>query len=128
MLASGAALLVAADYVQLLAAQDLPARRHGQALRQDELVLSIVTRRLRMIVVIMSSDRQPLLTPRLLPEWELWACASECIRQHNLDAPIFAAMRADALLEAGDHDGASNWRLIVKRINSLLNPESSTAQ
>ncbi len=55
-----------------------------------------------------------------LPEWELWACAEEMIRQHGLDAPIHAAMRADALLEKGDDDGAAAWRLIVHRINGLL--------
>jgi hypothetical protein len=56
----------------------------------------------------------------VLTEWELWACADEVIRQHGLDAPIFAAMRADKLLEQGEMDGAANWRLIVKRINELL--------
>ncbi|MFC7499038.1 DUF6961 family protein [Enterovirga sp. GCM10030262] len=53
-------------------------------------------------------------------EWELWACADEAIRQHRLDAPIFAAMRADELLEQGDQEGARTWRLIVTRINGLL--------
>jgi hypothetical protein len=56
----------------------------------------------------------------ILTEWELWACADEAIRQHGLDAPIFAAMRADKLLEEGEIDGAANWRLIVTRINQLL--------
>jgi hypothetical protein len=56
----------------------------------------------------------------VLSEWELWACADEAIRQHGLDAPIFAAMRADKLLEEGEIDGAANWRLIVTRINQLL--------
>ena len=59
-------------------------------------------------------------TGKILSEWELWACANEVIRQHALDAPIFAAMRADALLMEGDLDGAANWRLIVRRINELL--------
>jgi hypothetical protein len=58
--------------------------------------------------------------PLLLTEWELWACADEAIRQHGLDAPIFAAMRADKLLEQGEIDGAANWRMIVTRINQLL--------
>jgi hypothetical protein len=58
--------------------------------------------------------------PVVLTEWELWACADEAIRQHGLDAPIFAAMRADKLLEEGEMDGAANWRLIVTRINQLL--------
>ena len=61
------------------------------------------------------------MTERLvLSEWELWACADEAIRQHGLDAPIFAAMRADKLLEDGEIDGAANWRMIVTRINQLL--------
>ena len=59
-----------------------------------------------------------------LTEWELWACANECIRQHGLDAPIYAEMRADELLEQGDLDGAQNWRLIVHRINQpIAQPE-----
>jgi hypothetical protein len=62
----------------------------------------------------------------VLTEWELWACANECIRQHAFDAPIHAAMRADELLESGDRDGARNWRLIVHRINLLLAEQSST--
>jgi hypothetical protein len=61
------------------------------------------------------------VTERLvLTEWELWACADEAIRQHGLDAPVFAAMRADKLLEQGELDGAANWRMIVTRINQLL--------
>ena len=38
----------------------------------------------------------------ILSEWELWACANEMIKQHAFDAPIFAAMRADELLENAD--------------------------
>jgi hypothetical protein len=60
------------------------------------------------------------MSDKILTEWELWACADEVIRQHGLDAPIFAAMRADQLLLEGEQDGAANWRLIVKRINELL--------
>lgn len=56
----------------------------------------------------------------MLTEWELWACANEAIKQHGFDAPIFAAMRADALFEQGDEPGAKTWRQIVKRINQLL--------
>lgn len=59
---------------------------------------------------------------KILTDWELWACAHEYIRQHQLDAPIHAAMRADKLLKKGDLDGARNWRLIVSRINELLTP------
>jgi hypothetical protein len=65
-----------------------------------------------------------LLEPKILPEWELWACAHEMIRQHALDAPIRAAMRADELMEQADLDGARNWRLIVHRIDELLGSEN----
>jgi hypothetical protein len=56
----------------------------------------------------------------MLSDWELWACANEMTRQHDGDAPIHAAMRADALFDDGDFDGAANWRAIVSRINELL--------
>jgi hypothetical protein len=59
-------------------------------------------------------------------EWEIWACANEYIRQHGLDAPILAAMRADELLERSDLEGARTWRLIVHRISELLAEPSGT--
>lgn len=65
------------------------------------------------------STREKLLAPKLLTEWELWACANEMIRQHGFDAPIHAAMRADELI-GSDLDGSRNWRLIVHRIHELL--------
>jgi hypothetical protein len=59
----------------------------------------------------------------ILSEWELWACANEYVRQHGLDAPIFAALRADELMEKGDLDGSKNWQLIIHRIGELLKPQ-----
>lgn len=55
-----------------------------------------------------------------LSEWELWACANQAIEQHGAEAAIFAAMRADELLEQRDEEGARTWRLIVHRISELL--------
>jgi hypothetical protein len=49
------------------------------------------------------------------------------IRQHALDAPIHAAMRADDLMAQADFDGAHNWRLIIHRINQLLEPQGGGA-
>ena len=61
-----------------------------------------------------------------LSEWELWACANEMIRRHGNDAAIHAAIKADQLFEEGDDRGAGVWRLIVHRINGLLErPEKS---
>ena len=54
-----------------------------------------------------------------IPEWELWACANETIRQHGDDAGIFAGQRADELLLKGDIEGASTWQAIIRRIEQL---------
>lgn len=53
---------------------------------------------------------------------ELWACAHELIRQHGEDSGTHAAMRADALLEQCDFDGAAVMQNILRRIEALLTP------
>lgn len=57
-----------------------------------------------------------------ISEWEIWACANELVRQHGRDAPIHAAMRADALFEQGEYEGARTWRMIVNRAHALVAP------
>lgn len=54
-----------------------------------------------------------------IEDWELWACANKLIEQHGEDAAIHAALRADALFDEGELDGAATWRAIVRRINQL---------
>ncbi len=39
------------------------------------------------------------------------------------DAPIHAAMRADAMLEKGDLDGYAVWKQIIKAVGELLSKE-----
>jgi hypothetical protein len=56
----------------------------------------------------------------ILSDWELWACANETVKQHGEGAPIFAATRADKLLEEANLDGAHNWLLIRDRIEQML--------
>lgn len=58
--------------------------------------------------------------PRLLTDWELWACANHYVSTHGEDAPIFAALRVDALLAGDDLDGANNFLAILRRIHTLL--------
>ena len=62
-----------------------------------------------------------MIAPRI-SEWELWACAQHYIQQHQAEAPIMAALRADELLEAGDVEGAHTFVAIVRRIENLLSP------
>ncbi len=49
--------------------------------------------------------------------------APESKTQHGPDAPIHAAMRADAMLEKGDLDGCAVWKRIVKAVEELLSKE-----
>lgn len=56
----------------------------------------------------------------MLSDWELWGCANHYVRKHGLDAPIWAAMRADELQSEGDLEGARTFRAIVRRINELM--------
>ncbi len=41
----------------------------------------------------------------MIPDLDIYRSANLLVKQHGEDAPIEAAMRADAVLEAGDLDG-----------------------
>ena len=51
---------------------------------------------------------------------ELWNEAQEQVRRFGLEAPIFAAMEADRMLEQGDVDGVHTWCMILRRTRLLL--------
>ncbi len=59
----------------------------------------------------------------MIPDLDIYRSAQALIKQHGQDAPIEAAMRADAMLEAGDLDGCAVWRRIVKAVEELLSKE-----
>ncbi len=48
------------------------------------------------------------------------------MKQHGEDAPIPAAMRADALLDKGDLNGCATWKRILRAVEELrrVEPES----
>ena len=50
---------------------------------------------------------------------DIYRAAAVLIKQHGQDAPIHAAMRADAMLEAGDMDGCAVWKRILKAVEEL---------
>ena len=50
---------------------------------------------------------------------DIYRTARLLIEQHGDQAPIHAAMRADAMLEAGDLDGQAVWKRIVRAIKEL---------
>ncbi len=49
--------------------------------------------------------------------------AQALIKQHGADAPIHAAMRADAMLEAGDLDGYAVWKRVLRAVEELRKAE-----
>ena len=56
-------------------------------------------------------------------ELDIYRSAKLLIDQHGEDAPIFAAIQADACLECGDLDGKATWMRVIGAINELLNQQ-----
>ncbi len=48
----------------------------------------------------------------MIGEADIWRSAAQIIKRYGEDAPLEAAMRADAMLEAGDLDGLPVWKRI----------------
>ncbi len=54
-----------------------------------------------------------------IPNLDIYRSANLLVKQHGEDAPIHAAMRADALLEKGDLDGYAVWKRILRAVEEL---------
>ncbi len=63
------------------------------------------------------------ITPSPIPGLDIYRSASVLVKQHGQDAPIEAAMRADAMLDKGDLDGYAAWKRIVKAVEELQRVE-----
>ncbi len=50
---------------------------------------------------------------------DIYRAANILVKQRGADAPIHAAMRADALLEAGDLEGVAVWKRILRTVEEL---------
>ncbi len=59
----------------------------------------------------------------MILDLDIYRSAAVLIKQHGADAPIHAAMRADAMLEAGDLDGVATWRRILRAVEELKETE-----
>ena len=55
----------------------------------------------------------------MIPDLNIYRSARVLVKRHGEDAPIHAAMRADELLEAGDLDGVSVWRRVLRAVEEL---------
>ncbi len=58
-----------------------------------------------------------------LPNRDIYRSANLLVKQHGEDAPVHAAMQADAMLEAGDLDGYAVWRRVLRAVGELQAPE-----
>ncbi len=59
----------------------------------------------------------------MIPDLDIYRSANLLVKQHGQDAPIHAAMRADAMLDKGDLDGYAVWKRIVKAVGELRRAE-----
>ncbi len=50
---------------------------------------------------------------------DIYRVANLLVKRHGQDAPIEAAMRADAMLDKGDLDGYGVWKRILRAVEEL---------
>ncbi len=53
-------------------------------------------------------------------EKDIWHAAKLLVDRYGDEAPVQAAMRADALLAEGDIDGQAIWKRILNAVEELL--------
>ncbi len=51
---------------------------------------------------------------------DVYRTAKLLVDKHGAEAPIHAAMKADAMLDKGDMDGAATWRRVIKAVEEML--------
>ena len=66
-----------------------------------------------------SDDLTAATANSLTSALDIYRTANLLIEQHGDEAPIHAAMRADAMLEAGDLDGQAVWKRIIQAVEEL---------
>ena len=54
---------------------------------------------------------------------DIYRAANLIVKRHGRDASIEAAMRADAMLEAGDLDGYTVWKRVLKAVEEWQRAE-----
>ena len=59
---------------------------------------------------------------------DIYRSAHALIQQHGKWAAIEAAMKADAMLDDGDLDGAAVWRRIVAAVNEIERKEPAEGE
>ena len=55
----------------------------------------------------------------MIPDLDIYRSANILVKRHGQDAPIHAAMRADAMLEKDNLDGYAVWKRILRAVGKL---------
>ncbi len=55
----------------------------------------------------------------MIPDLDIYRSAQVLVKRHGRDAPIEAAMRADAMLDKGDLGGYGVWKRILRAAEEL---------
>ncbi len=55
----------------------------------------------------------------MIPDLDIYRSANVLVTRHGQDAPIHAAMRADAMLDKGDMDAHAVWKRILRAVEEL---------
>ncbi len=65
----------------------------------------------------------------MISDIDIYRAANVITKQYGQDAPIHAAMRADAMLDTGDLDGLAVWKRILWVVEELqgMAPERGVA-
>ena len=63
----------------------------------------------------------------MIPDLDIYRSAQVLMKQYGQDAPIHAAMRANAMLEKGDLEGCAVWKRVLRAVEEIqksgLTPE-----
>ncbi len=62
----------------------------------------------------------------MIPDLDIYRSAQVLVKRHGEDAPIHAAMRADAMLDKGDLEGYAVWKRILRAVEELRRMEPAT--
>ncbi len=61
----------------------------------------------------------PSIIMPMISDLEIYRSANVLVKRHGQDAPIEAAMRADAMIEKGDLEGCAAWKRILRAVEEL---------
>ena len=59
----------------------------------------------------------------MIPDLDIYRSANALVKEHGQDAPVHAAMRADAKLDKGDLEGCAVWKRVMRAVGELQGKE-----